>query len=125
MPSALQSKSDAALLAEYQESFDFLLPRKPMLRADEIARATSLDERTVIRLMEKGALHGHEFNAAGDARKHRRYRRDSVILMLAKTATYTPEDLINAYVDALTSLSLRQLLAIQQHLNALIRRKQS
>jgi hypothetical protein len=125
MPAALQRKSDAALLTEFQEHFDYLLPRKPMLRADEIATATSLDQRTVIRLMEKGDLHGHEFNAGKDERTHRRYLRDSVILHLAKTATYTPADIVRGIVEVLSHRSLAELVTIQQHLAALIRRKQS
>ena len=66
-------------LALWQEHLDFLLPRKPTLRADEIAAAVGLDARTVERAFEgpqmddKGRtvrpwLTGFAFNAAGGQR---------------------------------------------------------
>lgn len=77
-----------------------------MLRVDEVARALDLDERTVHRLFEDAQLLGHEFNGATGQRMHRRYRREAVILLLARTANYAPADLRTRYLEALANLPL-------------------
>ena len=102
MPSSLQHPLPD--LASLQEHFDFLLPRKPMLRADEVARALNLDERTVHRMFEDAQLFGHEYNAGDRKRMHRRYRRDAVILLLAKTANYAPGDMILRVLEVIANL---------------------
>ena len=104
MPSA--SPVQPADLATWQEHFDFILPRKPLLRADEVAKALGCDERTVHRLFEDGQLSGHELNAATGQRQHRRYRRDAVILLLAKTANYAPGDLPDRVLEVIANLPL-------------------
>jgi len=91
-------------LAAWQEHFDFLLPRKPLLRADEVAKALGCDERTVHRLFDDGQLPGHELNAATGQRQHRIYRRDGVILHLARKANYAPADLRNRLLEVLSNL---------------------
>ena len=91
-------------LSAFQEHFDFLLPRKPLLRADEVAAALGCDERTVHRLFEDAQLAGHELNAADGKRMHRRYRRDGVILLLARSANYAPTDLRNRLLEVLGNL---------------------
>ena len=62
-------------LTPWQEHLDFLLPRKELLRGDEVARALGCDERTVLRLFDDAQLLGHEINTATGQRQHRRYRR--------------------------------------------------
>ena len=100
MPAALQSTD----LSAWQESLDFLLPRKELLRPDEVAGALGLDERTVLRLFDDAQLLGHEFNAAGGQRQHRRYRRAGVILLLAKRANYAPGDLRARVLEVIAQL---------------------
>jgi predicted DNA-binding transcriptional regulator YafY len=79
-------------LKAWQDHLDFLLPRREYLRADEVASAIGVDERTVIRLFDDQRLMGHEINAASGERQHRRFRRSGVIIYLAKTANYEPSD---------------------------------
>lgn len=116
MPSALQSIDASA----WQESLDFLLPRKPMLRPDEVAKAIGCDERTVLRLFEEGKLFGHEFNAAGGARQHRRYRRESVILLLASRANYAPSDMRDRLLEVAASLPRADKALLYQQLGRLL-----
>ena len=112
MPAALQSID----LASWQEHFDFLLPRRPMLRPDEVATALGIDVRTVLRLFEEGKLLGHEYNAAAGERMHRRYRREAVILLLAKTANYAPSDLRNRVLEIISQLPRADKAAVYQAL---------
>ena len=100
MATAAQSPERAL----WQDHFDFLLPRKPLLRADEVAKALGCDERTVHRLFDDGQLPGHELNAATGQRQLRLYRRDGVILLLAKKANYAPADLRQRLMEVLASL---------------------
>lgn len=102
MPSSLQHPQ--LDFATWQEYFDFLLPRKPMLRADEVGKALNLDERTVHRMFEDAQLLGHEYNAGDRKRMHRRYRRDAVILLLAKTANYAPGDMTIRVLEVIANL---------------------
>jgi AraC-like DNA-binding protein len=88
----------------WQEHFDFLLPRKEFLRADEVARALGCDERTVQRLFDDGQLFGHDLNTATGQRMHRRYRRTSVILLLAKRANYAPADIVHRLLEVIAQL---------------------
>jgi excisionase family DNA binding protein len=91
-------------LTLWQEHFDFLLPRKPLLRADEVAKALGCDERTVHRLFDDGQLPGHELNAATGQRQMRLYRRDGVILLLAGKANYAPTDLRQRLMEVMANL---------------------
>lgn len=116
MPSALQSID----LAAWQESLDFLLPRRPMLRPDEVAKALGCDERTVLRMFEEGKLHGHELNAATGQRQHRRYRRESVILLLASRANYTPSDLRDRLCEVIAQLPRADKALLYQQLGRLL-----
>ena len=100
MPSALQSVD----LASWQEHFDFLLPRKELLRPDEVATALGCDTRTVLRLFEEGKIHGFDLNAATEQRMHRKIRRASVILLLARRANYAPSDLRDRLLEVLAIL---------------------
>ncbi|HEY0966953.1 MAG TPA: hypothetical protein VGD88_06160 [Opitutaceae bacterium] len=116
-------------LAAWQEHFDFVLPRREMLRAEEIGAALGVDARTVHRLFETyengvPRLLGHSINAGAGEREHRRYRRDSVILYLAERANYAPEDLRLRLLEVLGKQSLSELVLFQQAVGELIRRKQ-
>ena len=88
-------------LAIWQEHLDFLLPKKELLRADEVGKALDCDERTVHRLFDDAQLLGHEINAATGERMHRRYRRAGVILLLARRANYAPTDLRDRFLEIL------------------------
>lgn len=112
-------------LAEWQDHFDFLLPRKEMLRPDEVGVALGMDEKTIIRLFESRRLRGHEVNAGMGHRQHRRYRRDSVILYLAETANYGPDDLRLQLLNILINQPVSELVLFQQAVGELIRRKQA
>lgn len=112
-------------LAEWQEHLDFLLPRRELLRADEIANALGIDDKTVTRLFEARQLAGHEFNTARGERQHRRYRRDSAILWLAERANYAPAELRLKLLGILIKQPLSELVLFHQALGEQIRRKQS
>ncbi|HSI10391.1 MAG TPA: hypothetical protein VK961_00040 [Chthoniobacter sp.] len=112
-------------LAEWQEHLDFLLPRRELLRADQIAGAIGVDEKTIHRLFDSATLHGHEVNAAKGERQHRRYRRDSVILFLADRANYAPADLRLKLLGILIKQPLSELVLFHQALGEQIRRKQA
>lgn len=111
-------KVDATAL---QESLDFLLPRRELLRGDEVAKALGVDQRTLIRLFDDRKLLGHELNAAEGERQHRRYRRASVILYLAQTANYAPEDLRQRLIEVLEQLPTADKALIYQRLAAQLR----
>lgn len=112
-------------LAEWQDHLDFLLPRKELLRGDEVARAVGCDDRTVLRLFDDARLKGHDINAATGQRQQVRYRRSGVILFLAQRSNYTPADLRQRLIEVLSTLSTRELVLVQQAIGELIRRKQS
>jgi len=117
-------------LTAWQEHFDFVLPKREMLRAEEIGVAIGVDARTVHRLFETyengvPRLLGHTFNAGSGEREHRRYRRDSVILYLAERANYAPEDLRLRLLEVVGKQSLADLVLMQQAIGELIRRKQA
>lgn len=107
---------------QWQEHFDFLLPKKELLRGDEVASALGIDERTVIRLFEDQQLMGHELNAATNKRQHRRYRRASVILLLAKRANYVPTDLRQRLIEVILSLPTSDKTILYSRLGELLRR---
>lgn len=116
---AAQPKVD---LSQWQDHFDFLLPKKEMLRTDEVARALACDEKTVIRLFESGDLCGHDIKTKGQ-RVCPRYRRDSVILLIARRANYAPTDLRNRLVEVLSHQPKADLVLLQGAVAELLRRK--
>jgi hypothetical protein len=118
--SAVAPKID---LAAWQEHFDFLLPRKELLRADEVAKALGCDERTILRHFDEGKLHGHDINAGTGQRQQIRYRRDSVILFLASRANYAPSDLRDRLLEVMAKQPVTDLVLLQQALGELIRRR--
>lgn len=107
-------------LAVWQQHLDFLLPRKELLRADEVATACGLDERTVHRLFDDAQLLGHEFNAAKGQRQHRRYRRAGVILLLARKANYAPPELRERLVEVIVNLPRPEQALLHQTLGQLL-----
>ena len=116
MPAAAQSID----LAAWQDHFDFLLPKKEFLRADEVARALGCDERTVQRLFDDAQLLGHELNAGTGERMHRRYRRASVILLLARRANYAPADLRIRVLELIAQLPRTDQVLLHQSLGRLL-----
>lgn len=120
MPAAQQIN-----LAQWQEHLDFLLPRKELLRADEVAEALGCDERTILRHFDEARLHGHDINAGRQLRQQIRYRRASVVLFLALRANYAPSDLRLRILEVIATQPLPDLVILHQALGELIRRKQS
>ena len=110
-------------LCSWQEHFDFLLPRKEMLRADEVASVLGCDKRTVLNHYDDASLHGHDINAGTNLRQQIRYRRDSVILFLARRANYAPGDLHQRLLEVLAKQSPRELAMVHQATAELLRRK--
>jgi hypothetical protein len=110
-------------LSAWQEHFDFLLPRKELLRCDEVARALGCDERTVQRHFDDAELHGHDINAGSGLRAQLRYRRDSVILFLARRANYSPADFRMRLLEVLSKQPPGELVLIQQTISELLRRR--
>ena len=127
MPAAAQ-KTD---LASWQEHLDYRLPRRPMLRPEEIGEFLGVDQKTVTRIFGKKAvklapdLMGIEINGGTDERQHRRILRDSVILYYALKANYTPDEFRARLFEVLTNCSTRDLVLIQQAIGELLRRKQA
>ena len=107
--------------AIWQEHFDFLLPKKELLRADEVAAVIGCDERTIQRHFDDARIHGH--NISRGIRQHIRYRRDSVILFLASRANYSPIDLHQRLIEVLAKQSPRELALVHQATGELLRRK--
>jgi hypothetical protein len=91
-------------LEAWQQQLDFLLPRRELLRPDEVAKALGCDARTVTRLFEDYRITGHELNAGAGQRQHRRIRRASVILYLAKRANYAPSDIRDRVAEIVCKL---------------------
>lgn len=108
---------------QWQEHLNFLLPKKELLRADEVAAAFDCNVVTVWRLYESGTLVGHDINAATGQRQSLRYRRDSVLMFLAQRANYTPEDMLHKMRQVLSKLPTKELLTIQGACSELLRRK--
>ena len=126
----------AASAATWQQHLDFLLPRAPTLRVDQIAQAAGLDERTVTRAFEGPArdqagkivrpwLLGFEFNAGTGQRFTRRIPRDAAILWLAACANYEPMDFLERIGEVLANRGVAELVLIQGRVAALIKQKQS
>jgi hypothetical protein len=109
-------------LTPWQEHLDFLLPRKELLRGDEVAAALGCDERTVARLFDDAQLLGHEFNAATGQRQHRRYRRAGVILLLARRANYAPDVIRVRLLEVAAQLPTADKAALHAALGELMRR---
>ena len=124
MPAA--SKVDPA----WQDHLDFLLPSREFLRPDQVAAALNIDTRTVDHLFAPNGLKacpdliGFEFVARGTGqRPHKRIRRDSVILLVANRANYSPEEWRARVVEVLSKMPVRDLVLMQGAVAELIRRK--
>ena len=126
--------ADKIVLADWQATLDYLLPRKNSLRADEIATAVGVDKRTVDRAFEGPAtdhagkvvrpwLLGFAINAGGGERFTRRIPRDCAILWLAHCANHTPEQKVNLYCEAADAFSAKDLAIIHTRLGAMLKRK--
>lgn len=125
-------------LRTWQQHLDFLLPRKPTLRTDEIAAAVGVDKRTVERAFDGPAidpvsgrpvrpwLFGFSINAGAGQRFTKRIPRECAILWLAHCANYDdPSQFLNALTEVAASRSLPELVILQQRIGELIRRAQS
>jgi hypothetical protein len=118
-------------LAWWQEHLDYRLPRRAMVRPDEVGTFLGVDQKTIARMFGKKDvklapdLMGIEFNGGGDERQHRRILRDSAILYYALKANYTPDEFRARIFEVLTNCSARDLVLIQQAIGELIRRKQA
>ncbi len=119
------------LLGVWRDHLDALLPRRPLLRADEIASAVGVNQRTIHRLFETydlsglAALPGHSINSGTGKRAHRRYRRDGVILWLADTANYTPQDMRHRLISVMARQTLADLVLLQQALGEIINKRRA
>lgn len=115
----------------WQTHLDYLFPRAPMLRPDQIASAIGVDLVTVRRLFERTdddkapKLMGISINAAGDKRDTRRILRDSALLLYAQRANYTPDEFLARIVEVLGNRSPHELLRLQARIAELIRAKTS
>jgi len=118
---APSAQIDGGGAREWQEHFDFILPRRELLRGDEVASALGVDTRTVHRLFDDAQLLGHELNAAAGERQHRRYRRAGVILLLSRRANYTPADLRHRLLEVIGTLSRADKALLHQSIAALLR----
>ena len=127
----------ATTAATWQQHLDFVLPRKQTLRADEIAEAAGLDERTVLRAFTGPAIDkktgkvvrpwllGFEFNAGNGQRFTKRIPRDAAFLWLAACANYEPADFLCQLCDVLARRSPHELVELQARITEIIKTKQS
>ena len=116
----------------WQDHLDFLLPSREFLRPDQVAASLNIDPRSVDHLFSPNGLKacpdltGFEFVARGTGqRPHKRIRRDSVILLVANGANYTPDEWRVRLVEVISKLPVRDLVLMQGAIHELIRRKQS
>ncbi len=113
---------------DWQELFDFLLPRREYLRVGDVAAALNLDPKTIDELFAPNGLaaqgprlHGYQFAARGDGqRPHKRIRRDSVILFLIERANHTPEEWRARILEVLRKLPARELLLVRNAIDQLL-----
>jgi hypothetical protein len=116
---------------DWQELFDFLLPRREFLRVGDVASALNLDPKTIDELFAQDGtaahgprLHGYEFTARGDGRRpHKRIRRDSVILFLIERANHTPDEWRARLLEVLRKLPARELLLVRSAIDQLLAAK--
>lgn len=108
---------------DWQEQFDFLLPRAEFLKIEAVASAIGCSEQTIHEHIEAGRLVGHDISAGGGRRKHIRVRRDSVILFLAACATYAPADLSRRLIEVLGKQPKADLIQIHAAISELLRRR--
>ncbi len=116
----------------WQDHLDFLLPRKEYLRGDEAAKALGVDPKTIDHLFGRNCAHkapdlvGFDFVGRGSGqRPHKRVLRDSVLLLVATRANYTPAEFQARLVEVLTKRSLSELITLQGAIGELIRRKRA
>jgi len=107
------------------QHFDQLLPRKPMLRAQEVADIIGISDSMVEKLAEIGRLQACELNAGKGLRMTRRYPRSGIVLFLLQSKTYPIEDYLAGVIGLLGQLSLPELCRVQAHLPDLLARAQA
>jgi len=112
-------------LATWREHLAFSLPKKELLRPDEVALALGCDSRTVLRLFDDASLFGHDINAAGGQRQQMRCRRDSLILFLSRRANYAPADMQAVLTEVIGHLPVSALTALRQIIGEQIQKRQN
>jgi hypothetical protein len=116
----------AAPVQQWQERFDFLLPRKEWLKPAEVAKALGVTDVSVNNAYDQGRICGHEFNFRGTERRNsRRIPRDAAIIYLAGTANYTPAERLERIADVVETLHPSELVLLQQRITARLRRAQA
>jgi hypothetical protein len=115
---------------DWQEHFDFLLPRREYLRPAEVAKALHVDLKTIDALFAQDglrgapALVGYALQASGKGeRAHKRIRRDSVILLLIERANTSPEEWRARVLEVLGKFGPRDLAFLHSAIAELLRRK--
>ncbi|MBC8009950.1 MAG: hypothetical protein H7067_07625 [Burkholderiales bacterium] len=115
---------------DWQEHFDFLLPRREFLRPGEVKKALSLDLKTIDALfapdMRRSApvLSGYALPPIRKGeRTHKRIRRDSVILLLIERANTSPEEWRARVLEVLGKFGPHDLAFLHAAIAELIRRK--
>lgn len=97
----------------------FSIPPKEWFTLRETGALLGLAESTVEKLYDKKELTGHSHNAGAGERQHKRVLRVSLIAYLQRTADYTDESILDAFIAALGCLPPASLLRVAQQANAL------
>lgn len=90
-------------LLSVQTDFDFLVPnRKELLRVDEVAEVLRFDVDTVYNMILSGELEEHRRTGS---RSHKRVTRRSLIVWLAKSASYEPTHIVDTLAEIASTLT--------------------
>jgi len=104
--------------AVQQGWFDFLVPyRSPMISPVQVAKSLGRDVDHVYSLIERGKLENHGV----PGRKVERYRitRRSLLVYMAESANYSPNDIVDRLVDIASALTESQVAIFEQKLKSL------
>ncbi|GEM_PF-1828364 len=106
-------KLDAAA----QGWFDFLVPYKSeVISPVQCAKSLGRDVQHVYSLIERGKLEAHGVPGR-DVQRYRITRR-SLVLYMAESANYSPNDLVDRLVDVAATLTDAQCALFEQKLRA-------
>ena len=113
-----------------QTFFDFIVPRaKSWYSPKEVAAILGRSENFIRAAFENEKLLGHSANARAargeEQRQSTLVHRDGVVLYLAETANYTPEDFLERVCALVENRALDELLVVQEVVRRAINAKSS
>lgn len=115
LPAKIRAAAEQATL-----TLPFTIPPQPWFTLREAGKALGLSETTAEVLYNKGELTGHShFAGPKGERGHKRVTRASLVAYATKTADYTDEAILDAFISALGNLPPQSLLRIAKQASAL------